>query len=169
MGTKQHAAAAYARVADPTPLTAVRPGAAAALVAGCLAAGGGTYCAVEGMPSGLGRPIGIAQSQADSGKDDQATRPAGSAPAQPTPDPPVLTTETPVSQHAPAPLSSPDPQAAPAVTPTTTPAPSPPANEFEPTAAASAGDPAAVPVEAPRQAVPATPKPASGGGGEFSP
>ena len=44
---KQHA---YARVVDPTPLAGVRPGAAAAAVAGCLAIGGGaTYCAQQGV------------------------------------------------------------------------------------------------------------------------
>jgi RNA polymerase sigma factor (sigma-70 family) len=53
---KQHAAALISRT-DPGlagPASGVRPGAAVALVAGCLAAGGGaTYCVVEGIP-GLG-------------------------------------------------------------------------------------------------------------------
>ena len=44
---KQHA---YARVVDPTPLAGLRPGAAAAAIAGCLAVGGGaTYCAQQGV------------------------------------------------------------------------------------------------------------------------
>ena len=44
---KQHA---YARVVDPTPLAGLRPGAAAAAIAGCLAIGGGaTYCAQQGV------------------------------------------------------------------------------------------------------------------------
>ena len=47
---KQQAAAAYYRVVDPTPLAGVRPGAAAAALAGCLAIGGGaTYCVEQGM------------------------------------------------------------------------------------------------------------------------
>ena len=47
---KSHATAAYTRAADPTPLAAVRPGAAAAAVAGCLAVGGGTtLCVTQGV------------------------------------------------------------------------------------------------------------------------
>src|SRR5215216_1799180 len=45
---KQHAVSAYSRAVDPTPLAGVRPGAAAAAVAGCLALGGGTtYCVTK--------------------------------------------------------------------------------------------------------------------------
>src|SRR5215216_2185278 len=47
---KQHAAGALNRALDPTPLAGVRPGAAAATVAGCLAIGGGTsYCVTQGV------------------------------------------------------------------------------------------------------------------------
>jgi len=47
---KQHVAAAAARV-DPTPLSGARPGAAATLIAGCLAVGGGgaAYCVDQGV------------------------------------------------------------------------------------------------------------------------
>jgi hypothetical protein len=42
---REHASAAYYRRVDLTPLAGVRPGAAAAAIAGCLAAGSGaTYC-----------------------------------------------------------------------------------------------------------------------------
>jgi hypothetical protein len=48
---KQQAAAGYAPAADPTPLAGIRPGAVAAVVAGCLAVGTGaaTYCAQQGV------------------------------------------------------------------------------------------------------------------------
>jgi DNA-directed RNA polymerase specialized sigma24 family protein len=47
---QQAAAAGYARGADPTPLAGIRPGAVAAVVAGCLAIGtGATYCAQQGV------------------------------------------------------------------------------------------------------------------------
>jgi RNA polymerase sigma factor (sigma-70 family) len=47
---QQAAAAGYARGGDPTPLAGIRPGAVAAVVAGCLAIGtGATYCAQQGV------------------------------------------------------------------------------------------------------------------------
>ena len=47
---KQHASAVYYRVIDPTPLAGLRPGAAAAAIAGCLAIGGGTtYCVTQNV------------------------------------------------------------------------------------------------------------------------
>lgn len=50
---KQHATAAYYRTVDPTPLAGLRPGTAAATVAGCLAIGGATYCVQQGVdPTG---------------------------------------------------------------------------------------------------------------------
>ena len=52
-GAKQHAAGAYVRMADPTPLAGARPGAVGAVVAGCIAAGGSAYCAVEGVPESM--------------------------------------------------------------------------------------------------------------------
>ena len=61
---KQHALASYSRAVDPTPLAALRPGAAAAAIAGCLALGGGTtyYCVsqnvnpIGGLTHALTRP-----------------------------------------------------------------------------------------------------------------
>ena len=48
---KQHAAATYTRAVEYTPLASVRPGAAAGVVAGCLALGGGAagYCVDQGV------------------------------------------------------------------------------------------------------------------------
>jgi RNA polymerase sigma factor (sigma-70 family) len=54
---QQAAAASYTRTPDPTPLAGVRPTAVAAVVAGCLAIGGGaTYCAQQGVD-----PLGAAK------------------------------------------------------------------------------------------------------------
>jgi RNA polymerase sigma factor (sigma-70 family) len=54
---KGRAVAGVGTTGDPTPLTAVRPGAVAAVLAGCLAVGGGaTYCAQQGVD-----PLGAAK------------------------------------------------------------------------------------------------------------
>ena len=119
MGAKQHATSTYVRVSDPTPLTGARPGAAAAIVASCVAAGGGAYCAVEGVPESLRAPVGLDRSQADT---KPAPAPADSAPEDkpsPTPAPPVL----------PA-----DPPAQPSSSPPATPAPTDPAPQPVPPA-----------------------------------
>lgn len=159
VGAKQHAANTYVRVADPTPLGGARPGAAAAIVAGCVAAGGGAYCAVEGVPEGLRAPVGLERSQADAEPAPPSSSPSP-APA-PTPDPPVLATEPPPQPTTPAPPpapAAPVPRQAP-------PAPPPqPENEFEPAAPAAQGA-----VDAQRPAAPAEPAPAQGGAGEFGP
>jgi hypothetical protein len=47
---KQQVSGTYNGAVDPTPLAGVRPGAVAAVVAGCIAVGGGaTYCAQQGV------------------------------------------------------------------------------------------------------------------------
>jgi DNA-directed RNA polymerase specialized sigma24 family protein len=57
---QQAAVAGYTRGADPTALAGIRPGAVAAVVAGCLAVGGGaaTYCAQNGVDP-LGAATGL--------------------------------------------------------------------------------------------------------------
>ena len=102
MGAKQHATNTYVRVADPTPLTGARPGTAVAIVASCVAAGGGAYCAVEGVPESLRAPLGLDRSQADTRP---AAKPADAPPADqpsPTPPPPVLPADPPAQQQQPA-------------------------------------------------------------------
>jgi DNA-directed RNA polymerase specialized sigma24 family protein len=111
-GVKQHAAHAYVRMADPTPLAGARPGAVATVVAGCIAAGGGAYCAVEGVPESIKPPLGI----------ERAAEQAEEQPAPPNPVPPSAQALPP---QAPAP-------AAPA--PQTQAAPPAPEQEFEPAA-----------------------------------
>ena len=79
MGAKQHATNTYVRVADPTPIAGARPGTAAAIVASCVAAGGGAYCAVEGVPESLRSPVGLERSQADTKPPPEAADPGGQA------------------------------------------------------------------------------------------
>lgn len=150
---KQQAASAYYRVVDPTPLAGVRPGAAATVIVGCLAIGGGaaTYCATEdfdpfGAGIGLIKPAPDRDQPAD--KDPPATNkpdlaetvaapaPAPgpeSAPAEPAPDPaPEPTAETQAeaapetAQPQPAPPSGSDSLSGLTGNPTPTPAPAPP-------------------------------------------
>jgi len=70
---KQQAAAGYARTPDPTPLAGVRPGAVAAVVAGCLAVGTGaaTYCAQQGVD-----PLTAATSLVAGTQEEEAEPPA---------------------------------------------------------------------------------------------
>ena len=159
MGAKQHATNTYVRVADPTPLTGARPGTAVAIVASCVAAGGGAYCAVEGVPESLKAPVGLDRSQADTkpapkpadararrravahpGTARPARRPAG-APAAARATPPAGRPRAATAQPAPAP-------------------PPVPENEFEPTPQAASPESAAR--HRPRPAQPATPAPAAG-------
>lgn len=155
-GAKHNAAALAHRATDPTPLAGARPGAAVAAVAGCLMAGGGTYCAMEGVPEPLVRPLGIEQEQPRRDAPERAdapTEPASPAPlAAPAPEP------------APAPQPPPEP-AAPeqpaAVEPE--PPPQPPESEFEPIGGAATASP---PPAAPK---PAKPAPPAGPAGEFGP
>lgn len=84
---QQATMAGYNRGADPTPLLGVRPGAVVAVVAGCLAIGGGaaTYCAQQGVD-----PLGAVQDLIAGGQEEQPAR-------EPTPPPaseePVTTVE----------------------------------------------------------------------------
>ena len=105
---KQQAATTYYRAADPTPLAGARPGAVAAVVAGCLAVGTGTYTCVE---------RGINPLTVIPGEERQVPEPRAA------PRPETVPTETTTAEQAPAP--SPAPVAAEPVT-TSEPAPVPP-------------------------------------------
>ena len=160
---KQHAAGAYSRALDPTPLAGVRPGAAVATVAGCLAVGGGTtYCVSQGVD-----PVGgLADVVSPAPEREQAAPPRKKREVKRS------VSVTPVSTPAPTPFATPtvappepSPQAtaAPAPQPTPTPTPPPvPEEEYEPVAPATASSTA--PAEPSRR----TPAPAPAGGpGEF--
>ncbi len=156
---KQHAVSGYARAADPTPLAGVRPGAAAAAIAGCLAIGGGaTYCVSQSVD-----PIGgLAQIVAPARQEKRAEPPrhrVAKRQATPTPVPTAIVTATPEPARA-----SPQPAAQPTPRPTPEPTPPPtPEEEYEPLAPAASNTsrPAAVRHQP-------TPAPAPAGGpGEF--
>lgn len=164
VGAKQHATSSYVRVADPTPVAGARPGAAAAIVASCVVAGGGTYCAAQGVPESLGVPVGLDRSQADGKRASDAPGKEREDAPSPSPAPPVLPADPPVQQEPSAAPPGVDPPAAPLVQPS--PPPAVPENEFEPTPqAASPQTPAATPAPS----TPATPGPVQGGSREFSP
>jgi RNA polymerase sigma factor (sigma-70 family) len=105
---KQHASALVTRV-DPTPagvLGGARPGAAAALIAGCITLGSGaTYCAVNGVPEQL---AGAADSVFGHTTEKKKEEPKREAPSpEPTP-PPVAEApvEPPVAEPVPSPSSN---------------------------------------------------------------
>jgi hypothetical protein len=156
-GAKHNAAALAHRATDPTPLAGARPGAAVAAVAGCLVAGGGTYCAMEGVPEPLVRPLGVEQQQRPPEETERAKVPAEHpsppvVPAQPPPPAPMPDAQqqpvAPVEQTAPEPP----------------PPPPPPEQEFEPIGGAAAAAP-----PAPEPTAPAKPAPPAGRAGEFGP
>lgn len=160
---KQHATSAYARAADPTPLAGVRPGAAVAAVAGCLAVGGGTtLCVTQGVD-----PIGGLAHVVSPAREQQRPEPPKQRPPRKrasvthTPTP----TATPVAIATPPATPQPTPAPRPERTPTPTPTPPPtPEEEYEPIARATAASNATSP--SPRSA--RTPAPAPPGGpGEF--
>jgi DNA-directed RNA polymerase specialized sigma24 family protein len=158
---REQATAAYYRMADPTPLVGVRPGAVATVVAGCLAIGGGaTYCVQQGTD-----PIAAFSGLATSSHREHRTKPhAKRARAAQTPTPPA-TTQT----VAAPPVSSTTAQTLPsqttATTPTTTTTSAPPPvpqDQFEPTSPATTSKTSAH-TSASRSKEPA-PAPASGPG-----
>jgi RNA polymerase sigma factor (sigma-70 family) len=163
---KQHAATAYSRVLDPTPLAGVRPGAAVATVAGCLAVGGGTtYCVSQGVDpvGGLARVVSPAPERKHADPPGRKREPKRRVSVTPvsTPAPTPFATPTPTPEQ-----SQPSPQATAVATPQATPEPTPrpiPADEYEPVA------PASVASTAPQPSAPSrTPAPAPAGGpGEF--
>ena len=161
---KQHAAGAYSRALDPTPLAGVRPGAAVAAVAGCLAVGGGTtYCVSQGVDpvGGLARIVSPAAAPAPAGKRSggAAAQEAGGEAAGRGVDAGADPLRH-AHDGAAAPSPQPTAQATPQPTPEPTPAPIP-ADEYEPVAPASATGAAPQPPSR-------TPAPAPAGGpGEF--
>jgi RNA polymerase sigma factor (sigma-70 family) len=83
---QQAAVAGYTRGADPTALTGIRPGAVAAVVAGCLAVGGGaaTYCAQNGVDP-LGAAAGLIAGTQE--EPTQAPEPEPATPKEPAEEP----------------------------------------------------------------------------------
>lgn len=118
---RQAAVGACARAVDPGPLAGIRPGAVAALVAGCLAVGGGaTYCAEQGVdPLGAARNLiaGTQESEPSPSPSSPATMEPVPATAAPTSEeaPPETTATAPAAEptHAPEPQPKAEPEPAP--------------------------------------------------------
>jgi RNA polymerase sigma factor (sigma-70 family) len=175
---KQQASATFYRSVDPMPLAGIRPGAVAAVVASCIAIGGGAaaYCANQGVD-----PIGAATGLIAGSEEDKTEPPPSNQPeaqeASPTPtyepsptptyEAEEQTTEAPQTESsAPAEKSEPEPTTSEPATQSegefepieeTAPEPEPevPATEASPEPTASAKQPA--PVQS------------SSGAGEFEP
>jgi DNA-directed RNA polymerase specialized sigma24 family protein len=151
---KHQAAATYSRAVDPTPLAGTRPGAVVAVVAGCLAAGTGTYTCIG---------QGINPLSAIPGMERQAPEQRAETPLPETT--PTETTTTIEQAPTPAPVT-----VEPVTTPATTPPPAepvtqpPPEQTFEPSSSAHS-PPASQP------SAPVTPAPVADGRGssEFEP
>jgi RNA polymerase sigma factor (sigma-70 family) len=152
---KQQAATTYYRAADPTPLAGARPGAVAAVVAGCLAVGTGTYTCVE---QGI-NPLTSLPGLGEQAPEQRATKPPPETTTidqTPTPPPPPAAIE---------PVATPEPAPTPAPAEPVEPAPQPPPEQsFEPSAPAYS--PAAQ-----QSSAPPAPAPVADGGGssEFEP
>lgn len=156
---KQHAAGAYNRAVDLTPLAGARPGAAAAAIAGCIALGSGTtYCVSQGVDP-IGGLANVVASAPERDRDEprKKRRPRARAAASPTPAPTPVVTPT-----AAPPTPSPQPAVQPTPQPTPEPTPPPrPEEEYEPVAPATAAS--AAPAQPASARTPA-PAPAEGPG-----
>jgi DNA-directed RNA polymerase specialized sigma24 family protein len=152
---KQQATATYYRAADPTPLAGARPGAVAAVVAGCLAVGTGTYTCVE---QGI-NPLTSLPGLGEQAPEQRATTPPETPPIEQAP----VVPQTPVAvEPVPTPeavSTSPPPEPV-------EPAPQPPPEQtFEPSSSAYS------PPTSQQSSTPTAPAPVADGGGssEFEP
>jgi RNA polymerase sigma factor (sigma-70 family) len=169
---KQHATSTYYRAVDPTPLAAARPGTAAAVIASCIAIGGGaaTYCVEKGVD-----PLGAAKGLVAAMPEQQ---PEPTTPPEPESTGPTYTpAESPVVEE-PAPPSEPAPQPTPEPQPKPQPEPEPkprPEDSFEPVSPSYQSSETEsessyeATEEAPAPAPEPTPAPASTGSQEFQP
>lgn len=169
---KQHATSAYYRAVDPTPLAAARPGTAAAVIASCIAIGGGaaTYCVEKGVD-----PLGAAKGLVAATPEGQ---PESTTPPEPeSTGPTYAPAESPVVEE-PAPPSEPAPQPTPESQPKPQPEPEPkprPEDSFEPVSPSYQSSETEsessyeATEEAPAPAPEPTPAPASTGSQEFQP
>jgi RNA polymerase sigma factor (sigma-70 family) len=132
---KQQATTTY-RAVDPTPLTAARPGTVGAVIASCLAIGGGaaTYCVQQGVDP-IGAATGLIASEPES-----EPEPATAPPEAESTGPEYTPAETPV-EEAPAPEPTPEPAASePQPKPEPEPEPPPPEDSFEPVSPSYEGE-----------------------------
>lgn len=165
---KQHVSATYYRAVDPTPLAAARPGTAAAVIASCIAIGGGaaTYCVEQGVD-----PLGAAKGLIASAPE---AKPEETTPPESEVSTPTYTPESPAEEPAPPPEPTPQPASS-EPEPKSEPKPEPkPEDSFEPVspgyASSSEGGseetyeaPEAAPAESSPAPAPAQPGPQFGG------
>jgi RNA polymerase sigma factor (sigma-70 family) len=157
---KQYGTTAYYRAVDPTPIAGLRPGAAAAALASCLAIGGGaTYCVSQNV-----NPIGVLTQvltpAAEKKREPPKKRRAQVQPSPtPTPTTPVATpTAAPPTPTPEAPKAEPTPK------PTAEPTPPPaPEDEYEPVTGTAATTTQQQPAATPQKPAPAP----ANGPGEF--
>jgi DNA-directed RNA polymerase specialized sigma24 family protein len=162
--SKAQAVTLAARTDAAAPLSAVgaRPGAAVAVIASCVALGGGaTYCAVEAIPRTGHDPGHVTAVQERSAAPQQT--PPQASPLNVTAPPPPVSVTAPSAETPPVASAVPSP-----------PAPSQPEHEFTPTPASATPEPQvaaatlASPERGPRpDRQPA--RPPDGTGGEFAP
>ena len=143
---KQQATTTYGRAAEYAPsLAGGRPGTATALIASCLAVGGGTaYCVDQGVdPLGAARGLIASAPEAD-------PEPAAEPPEAESTGPEYVPVEPPAEEApVPEPTSEPEPQPEPEPEPEPSPPPEfEPAPEPEPTYEAPAPEPEPAPVPA---------------------
>lgn len=159
---KQQAAAGYYRAVDPTPLAAVRPGTVGAVIASCIAIGGGaaTYCVEQGVDP-LGAARGLIAGTAESRPEET------SAPESESTGPTYTPVESPaVEEPAPAPEPEPEPQPAPEPQPKHEAESPPPEDSFEPVTPAyqsSESETYEAPEAAPAESSESAPAPAAEG------
>lgn len=129
---KQQATATYYRAVDPTPLAAARPSTVGAVIASCLAIGGGaaTYCVEQGV-----NPVGAARSLIAS-TDEPEEQTSSEADPEPSPGPTYTPAEPPETEESPAPESTATAEQEPESKPK--PEAPPPEASFEPSSAAYA-------------------------------
>ena len=144
-GAKHHAVSAYLRASDPTPVAGARPGAVAAAVAGCIAVGGSTYCAVQGVPTPLRTAVGGKPAPKKQVKK-ETPKPPAPTPA-PTPVRSPTATPTPPAPQRQAPAPPPQAPVNPAPAP---PPPGSPGGEFS-KQSASPTEPAPAPESGPSE------------------
>lgn len=139
---KQHATTSYYRAVDPTPLAAARPGTVGAVIASCIAIGGGaTYCAHEGIVDSIGTAAaGLVASESEGEPESAAAPPETQGPTYTPIEPPVEEVPAPESTSE-SPPSEPEPEPQPE--------PEPPPEQFEPSPQASEPAPEPEPEPAP--------------------
>jgi RNA polymerase sigma factor (sigma-70 family) len=159
---KQHAGAAYYRATDPTPLAGVRPGAAVAVVVGCVTIGTGTYCVDQGVNPLEGVGIFPPAAEEEPPRANDQTDKAGTPVREPTVEAAPETVAKPVEPPASAAEPAPDPEPEPEPS---SPAPVPASGADS--LSGLSGDPTPEPAPAPPPA-PTTGGGSSGGGGGSS-